>query len=161
VWRGNAVGLGGFLFTCRFTIATIPTNGKFFVGLTSTTAATASTVDLTIQANTIGVGSAIGDTAMRRVIQGALPQIPAPTLGATFPRDITTVYFLTIYAPPNGNSITVKLLNESTGVVSNFVESTTLPANTTLFVPRIWCSNGGTAAAAAIAFGHMSLESDI
>lgn len=159
VWRGNAAGLGGWCFTCRFAIVTIPANFRFFVGLTNSVAAIAATSDMMTTANTIGVGCQSGDTNLRRQIFGT-PALTGTDLGVNFPRNNTTAYFLTIYAAPNGADVTLRLLNESTGNVSEITQTTQLPTNTTLLSPHIWCSNGGTAAAAAIAFGHMCLESN-
>lgn len=161
VWRGNASGLGGFTFRCRFRLETIPANFTFFVGLVASTSAIAATANVaTGLSNYVGVGSVTGDTSIRSYVGGVAPGA-AVDLGASYPANNTAaVYLLTITAGKNATNIVLTLTREDTGSTYTATLSAALPANTSFLAPHVWCANGGTASAAAIAVMMHRLESE-
>ena len=161
VWRGNASGLGGFTFKTRFRPETIPANFTLFVGLVASTSAIAATTNpATGISNYVGVGAATGNTSIRSYVGGVAPGT-AVDLGASYPSNNTAaVYLLTITAGKNATSITLTLTREDTGTTYTATISSSLPSNTSFLAPHIWCANGGTASAAAIAVAMHRLESE-
>lgn len=55
-WRGNAVGLGGWAFVTRISLATLHATGMAFFGLYGSTAALATTLALSAVVSCIGIG---------------------------------------------------------------------------------------------------------
>lgn len=161
-WRGNAAGLGGFFFATRFNLTTLAAGNRAFVGLADvvtaptnvdpTTSTTPGKIGLAINANT-------GNWNWVNNVTGSAPTIAA--LGANFPVNVTDLYELVIYSPPNGSSITYRVTNLSTAAqTADTAVSTNIPTNTTFLAPLFWMTNNATASAIAMGTTGWYLESD-
>jgi hypothetical protein len=133
VLRGNAATMGGFFAFFRFSQTVNTLGNQSFVGLygaTTTMAAggPANMVDM------IGIGYGTGDaiaTGWRLYMNDASGTATSFDLTGA-PRESGTVLDLTLYAPSNGNSITVRVYNQTTQsvVLDNVTYTTDLPTNT-------------------------------
>ncbi len=87
----------------------------------------------------------------------------APTLvdlGASFPVATGGVLTLYIGAPPNGTSVSVRVVDDVTGAIFEQEITADLPAATQFFAPRLFLNNGATAAAVAFDCAGLYLETD-
>ena len=165
VWRGNATGLGGFHFVCRFAItdAVLVSTANMFVGLESASGAPSDVAPSTLT-NILGVGCDNGDTHLQLYAAGSAAQARVD-LGANFPVNTVSVdvYELVLFAAPNASSISYQLTRLNTGnvVSGNVSVSANLFSNTTFMFQQIWRSNGGTATAVAIDMYNLYTESDV
>lgn len=164
---GNGSNVGGFFYSCRFGIsdATLQTVGRTFVGLTSSVAAFTNVEPSTLT-NCIGVGNIASGTTLRIFYGGSAAQTSID-LGVNFPVDITSLYDLTLWSPPNQNGVVYYYVEKvgavvaaATGVLGPGTAGTTLPANTTLLAHRAWRSNGTAAAAVGIDISSVYTETD-
>ena len=73
---------------------------------------------------------------------------------------MTNVLTLTIAASPNGTDIGVRIVEEVSGVVAEFILTADMPAATQLLSPRNYMNNGATAAAVAYDCSGVYLETD-
>jgi hypothetical protein len=164
VWRGNATGLGGLFVVYRWAVsdAVLVGTANMFVGLISPASILNTDTSPSTKTNLIGVGCNSGDTHLQLYAAGSVAQSRVD-LGASFPVNTTNVdiYELTLYAPPNGTTVTYRLrrLNTgdtTTGVIAN---AANLPDTNVFLGPQFFRSNGGTAAAVGIDVLTMYLES--
>lgn len=164
-WMGNAAGLGGFYYSCRFGIsdAVLVTTASMFVGITLRSNSTSTNTPDTLT-QMIGVGCNSGDTQLQ--VYGAGGSAQARTsLGASFPVNgtVSTVpYELVLYSAPNSQSVTYYITNLATGVTSaNSLSGVQVPANTQGLCPVIWRCNGSAGATAVgIDLFKMYLETE-
>ena len=163
-WTGNAAGLGGFFFFCRFDIELWPAaTVRLFVGLTSlATGMVASDSptgdfcglwhDTTDSATTLSIITRNNTTTTKTAITGV------PTIAAKQGFDFY------MYVPPNGTTLYYRLVNINTGAeIVNSSTTTTLPRNTIFMGPQIQMSNGTantTVTTTAIAINRVYIESD-
>jgi hypothetical protein len=161
-WRGNAAGLGGWIYTNRISIVTLQAAAKAFFGLSSSTAAFATTQDPNLLTNIIGIGFVQGVDTNWQVFRNDGPGAAIKEdMGAAFPVSSTSnVYTLFIYAAPNGSSIWVRVVEEVSGAVFEAEYSTDIPASTVFLSPRNYLNNGGALAAVAYDCSGVYLETD-
>lgn len=168
-WRGNAAGLGGFNFHCRFAIGLWPAaTVRVFVGLSDislTTSAGVSASD-TVSGNCCGFHHITTDaatalffttrdgTTTNRVSLGTL----ANALAAG------NVYDAWIYCPPNGSTIYYRLVDIRNNVeVASGSTATNLPSATAFMGPEVTMSNGTantTVTTTAMEVCALSVQSD-
>jgi hypothetical protein len=87
----------------------------------------------------------------------------SPTLvdmGASFAIATGGALTLFIAAAPNAGSVSVRVVDEVTGAVSEQEITTDLPAATQFLSPRLFMNNGATAAAVAFDCAGVYLETD-
>lgn len=161
-WRGNAAGLGGWTYTNRISLVTLQTGAVAFFGMLASTAALSTSQTIAALVNCVGIGFTNGTNANWQLIQNDAAGAPTLTnMGANFPVSSTTnVYTLIIYAPPNGSSIWVRVVNENNGAVFEQELTTDIPAATTFLSVRNYLNNGGVAAAVAYDCSGVYLETD-
>lgn len=163
VWRGNASGLGGFFFQCRFRIMLIPAaTVRMFVGLTSLTtgavAADTYTGDMcgfdhitTDNITTLSFVTRDNTTTNRATFT-------VPTLAAG------NSYDATIFSAPGGSAIYYRLVDLLTGTTLVDTSTTTnIPRSTIFMGPQVQMSNGTanlTATTVAIGINKIYLEAD-
>ena len=162
-WMGNATGLGGFFFVCRFAMssaATVSTQ-RAFVGM-STATTTFANADPSSNFNIIGFGADSADTNFRFMHNDRSGTATKDTLTGTFPpRNLSNeVYEVRIFVAPNTTTVyySIEILNG--GAFYEGSATTDIPANTQLLSPIIWTNNGTTALAAGIDFISLYIETD-
>lgn len=119
-----------------------------FFGLYGSTAALATTLTLAAAINCIGIGFQRGAHTRWQLV--ANDGTGAPTLmdiEASFAIATGGVLTLYIAAPPNGNSVWVRVVDEVSGAVFEQEITADLPTNTQFLSPRLFMNNGATAAA--------------
>jgi hypothetical protein len=142
-WRGNAAGLGGFFFHCRFAIGLWPAaTVRLFVGLSdqNTSPVASDTLagnccglwhDTTEAASVLNFVTRNGTTATKAAI----------TLAANLAAGQCFDFYM--YSSPNGSDIKYRLDEINTG--TNRVDTsttTTIPLNTAFMGPTLQMSNG-------------------
>jgi hypothetical protein len=162
MWRGNAAGLGGFYCVRRIAITTLPALSRAFFGLTGSTAALSTTLALNTLTDCVGIGFTQGTDTNWQVFVNDNTAAPTQTdMGASFPTSsLTNVLTLTIYAPTNGSSIWVRVVEEVSGAVFEQEYTTNIPASTTFLTVRNYMNNGGTASACSYDCAGLYLETD-
>ncbi len=163
-WRGNAAGLGGFNFRCRWGNATgaATTTNRCFVGLTNSTAAPTDVEPSTLT-NMVGMGWDAADANIQIMTNDASGAAAKIDLGASFPvptADRTNFHDLEITCGPNASDMTYKVTNLSTGVVAQGTLSADLPANNVFLTNRGWMSVGGTSSVIGITLMSSVIGSD-
>ena len=158
-WRGNAAGLGGWIFKARFAVALWA----------------ASTVRLFAGVNDSNTGWVVSDTLTGNGCGFWHDTTDAATVLSFVTRDGTTAtkasitlatalaagqaFECVIYSPPNGSFIGYYLRELNTGtVLANTTTTTTLPSNTAFLGQELAMSNGtANTTATTVAFelaGH-------
>lgn len=166
-WRGNASGLGGFFFQTRFIVELYPASTvRIFAGLSSTSTGSVCISD-TVLANTCGLWH---DTTDPSTGAGAFNFVTKDATTAT-KQQITlsnaiaagNSYEFTMFCPPNGSTITWRLIDIVNNVTYTNSTSTTLPASTAFMQPQVQMSNGTanvTVTTSAIGICSIYVESD-
>jgi hypothetical protein len=161
VWRGNAAGLGGFFYTCRFGVNSTVSTQQLLIGLRNATAATSTTAVPSSLTNFIGVGWDNGDGNLQIMSNDASGTATKIDLGSLFPANNTTaMYEFVLYAAPDGTSVGYRLQRLDTGDITSGSLSTDLPASNLFLSPHEYMNNGGTAAAVVMDVNRVYIESD-
>jgi hypothetical protein len=160
-WRGNAAGLGGFFFACRFAMTTNLANVRAFVGLNGNTAALANADPSGLATDLIGMYLDSASTNWGVLTNDNVSTCTTTDLGASFVKSATTVYDLRMWCAPNGSDIYWEVAIPATGTVSTgtFLNSN-LPRNTIFLNPYIWITNNAVNSAAQIEFSSLYVEAD-
>lgn len=166
-WRGNAAGLGGFFFYTRFIVELYPASTvRLFAGLSST-ASTSVVASDTVLANTCGLwhdttDPSSGANSFNFVTKDATTATKQ-SIALSNAIAAGNAYDFTMFAAPNGSSISWRLVDLRNGVTYSNSTSTTLPANTAFMQPQVQMSNGTaniTATTSAIGIASIYVESD-
>lgn len=163
VWRGNSANLGGFFYTCRFSINSTTTNQRLFVGLTSATGATSTSQNPSSLTNMLGVGWDSADANLQIMGNDAAGTATKTDAGASFPTNTTAaVYEFVMFAAPNGSSVGWRLTRLDTGAETSgsITNSADLPSSTTFLTHHEYMNNGGTAASVVLDVMRVYIESD-
>lgn len=157
-WRGNAANLGGFFFFSRFGIETLASDMRAFVGLSANNATMAA--DASTWNNTIGITKDSADSVWNVLERNGSTATKTST-GCTVTAG--QILDLTLFAPPNGSSVTVRLIDAVTGTVyvNNVVFNTTLPVNTTFLYMQAHNQSVTGVTAKLLALNRMYLENDL
>ena len=141
-FRGNAAGIGGFMFICRFGFDTIKTGERAFIGLTRT--GWNIGVDPSSIINTLGFGFDLGDTAWTFMHNDGSGTATKDAIGgqATLATN-NTGFIAYIFAYPNDTVVYYRLddLIQGTTLVDSST-NTDLPVNTTALIALVVMSNG-------------------
>jgi hypothetical protein len=160
-WRGNAAGLGGWTYTNRLALTTLQATGMGFFGLLASTTSLATTLLLSGVVNCVGIGFQQGTHTNWQLVHNDGTGAPTLTdMGASFPINNTDVLTLFIGAAPNGSSIGVRVVNETSGAAFDVTITTDMPAPTTFLSPRNYMNNDTTAAAVAFDCAGVYIETD-
>lgn len=161
VWRGDAAGLGGWFYSCRWAISTTVANQQVAIGLWSATGATSTSQVPSALTNCIFVGWDSADTELQIMHNDASLTCTKIPLGSDFPSNSTTaVYEFMMFAPPNGSSVFYRVVRLDTGDVAEGEITTDLPASTTFLTRHEYMNNGGTAAAVVLEVSRIYIETD-
>jgi hypothetical protein len=157
-WRGNAAGLGGFFFACRFGIAQLNSTPRLSVGL----ATQIISGNPSSQSNAVCVGADDTDTTLQVMHNDGSGTCTKVNLGASFPANTTNTdwYEVRFGCDPNGSVIHYSVERLNTGDYAEGTLSTNLPVNTTFLNPQAVFYTGATAAAVALDLGAMLIHSD-
>ena len=164
VWRGNAANRGGFFAFFRFSQAANVLGHQTFIGLAVSTAVLGGNPSALTDMVGIGYDSAdataSGWQAMRNDATGAATKV---ALGTAAPRDTSTVLDLTIYAPPNGSYIGMRVYNQTTQTVAldNEIYTTDLPTNTAFLTFHVQTRLSAALTAQTLLLNRIYIESDI
>jgi hypothetical protein len=141
--RGNATGLGGFLFVCRFGFTSIKTGCRAFVGLSSVTT-TEVTGDPSAQLNQVGFGFDLADTAWTFMHNDGVGISTKDAIaGQAALATNNTGYDAYIWCAPNDTTVYYRLDRIDTGAtICDTSTATDLPVNTTLLTAQCVMSNG-------------------
>jgi hypothetical protein len=162
VWRGNAAGLGGFYFACRFSMSTNLANVRAFVGLNGNTAALGNADPSTIATDIIGVSLNSADANWTMITNDNAGACTTTNLGASFVKSTTAVYELRMFAKPNDTEIYWQMDRlDAAGSQSGSFLNTNLPRNTVFLNPYIWITNNAVASSAQIEMMRLYIESDL
>ena len=166
VWRGNAAGLGGFYFSCRWGPATgvATASERAFVGLRAATGAPTDVQPSTL-VSCLGMGWDSADTNAQFMSNDATGTCTKVDLGASFPvptADRTALYELVLFCKPNDTQVTWQVTNLVTGAVASgtVTAAADLPANTAFLLPFGYVSAGGTSSVVGLSLVNLYIESD-
>ena len=160
-WRGNAAGLGGWTFVTRISLMNLQATGLGFFCLYGSTAALATTLSLATAISCIGIGISFHRSTHTRwqLVANDSTDAPTPTdMGASLAIATGGVVTLFIAAPPTCSSVWVRVVDEVWGAVFEQEITAELPANRQLLSPRLYMTNGATAAAVAYDCAGVYLE---
>ena len=163
-WRGNAAGLGGFYFYTRFSVELYPASTvRIFAGLSSTNTGSVVISD-TVLNNTCGLWHDTTDssTTFNFVTRDAATTTKQ-AIALSNAIAAGNLYDFTMFCPPNGTTITWRLVDLVNNVTYSNSTSTTLPANTAFMQPQVQMSNGTanvTVTTVAIGVASIYVESD-
>lgn len=161
VWRGDAVGLGGFFCRFRFSIISTTALQRTFVGLTNSIAAIVTTQDPVALTNVLGVGNASTDTNLQMLCNDGAGTCTKVDLGSSFPaQGVDDIYDLTMFAAPFSSSIEWKMERFNTPAIAEGTWTTDIPATSQFLAPRIYMNNGGTAASVNFDLVRWYIETD-
>lgn len=158
-YRGNAAGLGGWIWRQKAGIKLSVTGLRAYMGFRGSGSAPTG-VDPSTLVNICGFGKDDDDVNWQFMVNDASGAATKVDLGASFPANTaeTDWYTFTTYCPPNASIIYYHVKNETTGVETSGSVTTNLPVSTTFLAWQNWVSNGATAASAAMDFGTLYIE---
>lgn len=163
-YRGNAAGLGGFFFACRFMFTKWTTTNRLFVGLAVGTTAMV-TADASGLLNLLGFGVDTADTAITFMHNDGSGTATKETIAGQPALATNNGYAAYIFCKPNDSTVYFRLDNLLTGaVIIDSSVNTDLPVNTTALIAHAAISNGPTnvvAGDAAIGINRIYIETDI
>lgn len=159
-YRGNAAGRGGFLFVARFTLDTVQSGMRWFVGMVNATAVIGNVNPSTLT-NMFGFGIDASQTTVRFFYNDGAGTASSVDLGVNFPATtVDVVYEIRLFSAPNGSDIFYSIERLDSAQFSEGSVNTDIPANTTLLSPQVWINNGATAAAVGIGIVNLYIETD-
>lgn len=163
-WFGNAAGLGGFFFACRWAPATgqATTTSRAFCGLKSSTSAPTD-AQPSAGTNILGMGWDAADTNAQFMCNDGSGTATKVDLGGSFAVPTTnypTVYELCMFVAPNTSTVYWEVRDLATGAVATGTATTDLPSNTTFLNPWAYCSVGGTSSVIGITLFGLYIETD-
>lgn len=163
VWRGDAAGLGGFFVSMRFGCSSAVAGQRMIVGLTSSTAAIATTQNPSGLTNCIFVGNDAADGNLQIMHNDAAGACVKVDLGASFPVPSSVnnaMYEAIFFAAPNASTVGYRVTRLDTGAVASGTLSTELPASTVFLAPHIYVNNNAVASAVILDFYRYYVETD-
>lgn len=164
IWRGNAAGLGGFHFICRWAPATgvSTATNRAFVGLYASTGASTDVQPSTL-VNMVGMGWDAADTNIQIMHNDNTGAATKVDLGASFPvptTDRPPPYELVLFAAPNSSQIQYAVNILGTATVATGTLTTDLPQNTVFMNTYGYMSVGGTSSVIGISLMSLYVEMD-
>jgi len=161
MWRGNAAGLGGFMYCERFALVTLVATQRVFVGVSDSTAAPTN-IDPTTSTTPGKIGLAVntntGNWNLVNNASGTAPTVLA--LGASFPVNTPDILELTLFGAPNGTGIGYRVKNMTSNAEFSGTLTTNIPANTAFLLPWKFMTNNTTTGTFALASLGWTVETD-
>jgi hypothetical protein len=167
VWRGNAAGLGGFLFFSRFGLQAIGASNRLrvLVGLSDLNGtmtqdpSTYTLASLSGGSQVIGLIKDAGDTNLQFFIRNGTTQTKQDTGVAPTVNQILDLY---IHAMPNGTNIMFQL-NESVGgtTLASATLSTGIPANTQFLYAHVHVGTSASSSVQSLSVNQIYVETDL
>lgn len=163
-WFGNAAGLGGFYYICRWAPATgtSVTTHRAFCGMRNVVTAPTD-VNPSTYVNMFGMGWDNGDAQISFMCNDASGTATKTALGASFPNptvNYTNVYELAMFCAPNTTTVYYEVTLLNTGAVATGSVNTDLPSTTTAFSPMAYHSVGGTSSVVGLTLYTLYVETD-
>ncbi len=151
-FRGNATGIGGFFFACRFRWETYTAGSRLFVGMH--TATTVVSADPSASANILGFAMNASDTEMSFMhndASGTATKVPIPGIGTAA---TAQTYDAFIFCRASDSVVYYRLvdINSGTELVNSSV-NTNLPVDSTGLTAGCLASNAALTAANATQIG--------
>jgi hypothetical protein len=147
--RGSVAGQGGFFYYARGGFDVWTNGGRLCACMH--TATTVVSADPSTIANTAGF---IIDAADNGLISFLTRDATTSNKVSTGLTAVTGKgYDFTMFAAPNGSSISWRIVDLNTGTVASGTSSTNLPVNTTLLTAGVLASNGALTAVTAVQLG--------
>ncbi len=142
-WRGNASGLGGFYFICRFGLSVISANRRWMCGLGAATGTYAAANDPSAATNILWVGQDTADTNIQFMHNDGSGTATknAGSSNVAVPTTSEVMEFH-MYAPPNGSAVEMYLEKVNGGGSTSYSASSDLPASTQLLMFHFWNGSG-------------------
>lgn len=156
-WLGNAAGLGGFYYEQVFGVVTTQTTMRVGVGLGAAVPSVAA-ADPSAAVSAIFMGCDDTDTAMQIMHNDSAGTCTKVSLGADFPKTNNATYKLVLEAGAKATAVDFQVTRLDSTAYARGSLATNLPANTAFLQPFLVVGNGGTAAAASIAFVRFLTE---
>lgn len=136
---GNAAGMGGLFYVCRFGITTISPTARLFLGLSASTAAPTNVEPNTIN-NSIGICKLTASSNLAFVSRDG-SAATTTDLGANFPASANTAYELRIYADQNSGNISLSLERLDSYYYTETVFTGNPPTRNTFMCLQNWMCN--------------------
>jgi hypothetical protein len=157
-WRGNAAGLGGFFFFARLALETSAADLQILCGLSALNAALAG--EPSVQNNTIALTKDSTDANWHITTRSGSATTKTDTGRAVTQGEILD---LTMFAPPNSSSVTVRLVNPITGDIymDNVAISTNLPVATVFMFAHAQLRSLTGTTAKLLALNRIYVETDL
>jgi hypothetical protein len=147
--RGSVAGQGGFFFYARGGFDVWTNGGRMFAGMH--TATTVVSADPSALANTAGFAIDAADNGLISFITRDATTVNKVSTG--FTAVTGKGYDFTMFAPPNGTSISWRIVDLNTGAVASGTSSTNLPVNTTLLTAGVLASNAALTPVTSVQLG--------
>lgn len=164
---GNAPGLGGLTYVCRWGPATGISNPAHtaFCGMRNSAAAVNSTSDPSVIHTTFfGMGYDSNDNNVQFMHrESGLAPTTKIDLGPSFPKpsqDRTAVYELAMFSAPNSGVVTYEIRDLTTGAVATGTVTENLPAGDALLSHVLHMGTGGESAVIGQSFTSLYIETD-
>lgn len=154
MWRGNAAGLGGFLWAGAFALPLVTATTRVFVGLKDATAVLTATADPNAALDTVYFGCNAADSNLSICSNNNSGTATCTTLGASFPcHTNNAAYDVAFWASPNASSIGYWIRHLTAGTEATGSLTTDLPRNTVALGWDFNVNTGSTASAVQIHVG--------
>lgn len=162
-FRGNATGIGGFFFACRFMFSTWTAGNRLFVGMCAGTTAVV-TVQPSTLTNMLGFGIDAGDTAITFMHNDAAGTCTKDPIAGQPALATNNAYAAYIFCKPNDSTVYYRLddLNAGTTIIDTST-NTDLPVNTTGLCAQAIMGNAANVVAgnATIGVNKIYIETDV
>lgn len=154
VWRGNAAGIGGWLWWGAFALPTVSSTTRVFAGLKDATAVITATSDPNAALDTVYFGCNAADSNLSICSNDNSGTATCTTLGANFPcHTNNAAYDVALWAPANGSTIGYWIRHITTGNEATGTVSSDLPRNTVQLGWDFTVNTGSNATANTIHVG--------
>ena len=158
LWRGSAVGMGGFYVRIVAGIELFQANSRMFLGMYASSTVIGNVNPSTLL-NMVGIGFDSGQTTMRLLTNDNVGAATALDLGVNFPTTSgQDLYEVVLSCEPNGSEIRYRVERLNGGNVAEGAILTDLPLNTAFMTPHMWYNNGSSAGACELSIVRMYAE---
>ena len=162
-WAGNAPGLGGYFFVCRFGLSSTDINGtqRGFIGFNGVASVIGNTNPSTV-ADVLGFGFDSGETSFTFMHTNGTTAPTKDVLTGTFSSTTMSTELLEarIYVPSNSSTVYYSLEVMGGGSLFESSTSVNIPSNTTLLAAHVCTSSGTNTATTAIDICNIYIESE-
>jgi len=151
VWRGNAAGLGGWVWAAGFRLNLVTATTRVFAGLKDSTAVLTATADPNAALDAIYFGCNAADANLSICSNDNVGTATCTSLGASFPCHTSGVaYDVALWAPANSTGIRYWIRRLVTGTEASGTVASDLPRNTVRLGWDLNVNTGSTASAVQV-----------